>query len=45
MIVIMMIANTYRCYYEPGTSLSIYCLHMLAHLILMATLSRRYKVS
>lgn len=40
MIMIVIIANTYKHYYVPGTSLSIYYLNILTHLMLVETLSR-----
>lgn len=38
MRVMIIIANTYGCYYDPDASLITYCLHVLAHLMLMAAL-------
>lgn len=44
MIVIIIIANTFKCYCVAGTSLSTYCLHILTHFMLMAALPRRYSI-
>ena len=37
---IIIIANTYKCYCVPGTSFTMYYLHILTHLMLMVTLPR-----